>query len=256
MKDYVMLDFAAVKITKKTEYDLSKITQQDMFNLIMSIKGTSNFELWYELLLRINLRLVIGQITIEEAVELGKMLAIAAKGEKLMENIVYYWRNKPENLFSHYHEIVDNINHYFCSKFLKDNENKFWGKKMFEILNENTIKTFSINNKNVYITEYTSKVRKNLLLDYISHNIDEIKNGRRYVNFSCLERYNTFIQDHDENGLYKVLLRCWNNEKLKDQEKEKISQEEKMEMTKKIIGNIKREKAKKIFLPDNQNNTK
>lgn len=255
MKDYVMLDFAAVKITKKTEYDLSKITQQDMFNLIISIKGTSNFELWYELLLMINMRLVIGQITIEEAVELGKMLSIAAKGEKLMENIVYYWRNKPENLFSHYHEIIDNINHCFCSKFLKDNENKFWGKKMFEILNENTIKTFSINNKNVYITEYASKVRKQLLVDYITHNIDEINNGS-YINLSCLERYNSFIKDHDENGLYKVLFRCWKNKKLKDIEKEPISQEEKREITKKIIGNIKREKAKKIFLPDNQNNAK
>lgn len=250
MKDYVMLDFAAVKITKKTEYDLSKITQQDMFNLIMSIKGTSNFELWYEMLLMINMRLVIGQITIEEAVELGKMLAISSKGEKLMENIVYYWRNKPESLFSQYHEIIDNINHCFCSKFLCDNDNKFWGKKMFEILNENTIKTFSINNKNVYITEYTSKVRKQLLMNYITHNIDEIKNRRNGVNYSCFDRYNSFIKDHDENGLYKVLFRCWKNEKLKDIEKEQISKEEKREIAKKIIGNLKRGEAKKIYLTD------
>ena len=250
MKDYVMLDFAAVKITKKTEFDLSKITQQDMFNLIMSINGTSNFELWYEMLLMINMRLVIGQITIEEAVELGKMLAISSKGEKLLENIVYYWRNKPESLFSQYHEIIANINHCFCSKFLKDNDNKFWGKKMFEILNENTIKTFSINNKNVYITEYTSKVRKQLLMNYIAHNIDEIKNGRNGVNYSCFERYNSFIKDHDENGLYQVLLRCWKNEKLKELEKEQISKEEKKEIAKKIIGNLKRGEAKKIYLTD------
>lgn len=200
MKSFIILDFASIKFKTK-EVEISKIPQLDIANFILSINGTSNFELWYKMLLIINLYLVIGKITVQEAVEYGKLLSYVATQDKLLSTIVHFWRRKPESLFQQYNEIIDNVNFYFCNKYLNDDCKRFWSKRMFEILNENSISVFCINKKEIYMSEFAYKYRNHMFDNYINYQI-----GNTNISYQHLFRCKSFIDGFHENRVYGVML--------------------------------------------------
>lgn len=121
MKNFTLqlIDFSSIEAandfipTFDRKVKNKKLLYQIAFNIEL-VRYSENFEAWYGQLLLINKELMIKHVTLENCIELGKLLHVVGNSNPKLNQYINDWRNGNVNSLIH-DRMIHNVQIYFYS---------------------------------------------------------------------------------------------------------------------------------------------